>query len=150
MTVITRIRKRSRLSKLIHAKGGVSVRAAVESARANLEPMRERGLEILNAHIDSLERHAAAQDRPPVQAVYDLASAIMDTAGLFDMTEVCHAAFNLCEIADRHADDAPFDWRVVDVHVRALRFLMTLPSDEAEARRAVLAGLGRITEHKTV
>lgn len=150
MSVVTWVKRRSRLSKLIDAPGGKSVGAAVRDAVANLEPLREESVRVINGHIDALERMAASDPRPadPDEAVYRLASAVLDAAGPFALHDVSQAAYSLCEIADSHPEGAPFDWRVVDVHVQAMRYLMVLPTDAADARRIVLEGLKQVAEHK--
>ena len=44
--------------------------------------------------------------------------------------------------------DKPFDWRIVTVHAQALRLLLTLPVDAAEARTQVLASLKDVLKAK--
>ena len=148
--VVTWVRRKSRLATLIDAAGGVSVGSALRAADANLAPMRERALEVINAHIERLAT-LAVQDGPTderLDMVYRTTASILDAASPFGLKDVSAAAHNLCEIADDHAPGAPFDWRVVEVHVKTFQLLRALDEGDSAAREAVLGGLQQVAAHK--
>ena len=91
----------------------------------------------------TLEEAARVLDR-----AYDHSSAVIDAAGPFELKDLCAAAANLCDLIDAAPEDKPFDWRIVTVHAQALRLLLTLPAEAAEARTQVLASLKDVLKAK--
>ena len=152
MSVVTWVRRKSRLASMINERGGVSIGAALKQAEANLAPMRDEGMAVINARLKELTA-IRSEDGPTddrVERAYHASSAILDAASPFDIAHVSKAAHNLCEIADNHQAGREFDWRVVDVHVGAMTLLMSLPTDATAARDQVLAGLYQVAEKKGV
>ncbi|AYG95996.1 chemotaxis protein CheE [Brevundimonas naejangsanensis] len=150
MTVITHNRRRSRLSTLVDQPGGVSVGVALTQARANLAGLEARSREIIAeqvAALAALPAPAAADERALDQA-YAHASAVIDAASPFALDDLCAAAANLCDLIDAAPEDRPFDWRVVTVHAQALRLLLTLPPEAADARAQVLDSLKDVLKAK--
>jgi len=152
MTVITHNRRRSRLSTLIDQPGGVSAGVALAQAKANLAEMEGRSRAVIEEQVAalallqpaaSLEETARALDQ-----AYNHSSAVIDAAGPFELKDLCAAAANLCDLIDAAPEDKPFDWRIVTVHAQALRLLLTLPADAAEARTQVLASLKDVLKAK--
>ena len=74
--------------------------------------------------------------------------AVIDAAGPFELNDLCAAAANLCDLIDAAPEGRPFDWRVVTVHAQALRLLLTLPSEAADARAKVLDSLKDVLKAK--
>ena len=152
MTVITHNRRRSRLSTLIDQPGGVSAGVALAQAKANLAEMEGRSRAVIEEQVAalallqpaaSLEETARALDQ-----AYNHSSAVIDAAGPFELKDLCAAAANLCDLIDAAPEDRPFDWRIVTVHAQALRLLLTLPAEAAEARTQVLASLKDVLKAK--
>lgn len=152
MTVITHNRRRSRLSTLIDQPGGVSAGVALAQAKANLAEMEARSRAVIEEQVSALaaltpgatpEETARALDQ-----AYDHSSAVIDAAGPFDLKDLCAAAANLCDLIDAAPEDKPFDWRIITVHAQALRLLLTLPAEAAEARAQVLASLKDVLKAK--
>lgn len=146
MSVVTWVRRKSRLATLVNAPGGVSIGVALRQADSNLAPMRQQGMDVINERLEELTaiRHEDGPIDTRVERAYRASSAILDAASPFEIAHVSKAAHNLCEIADNHGKGQPFDWRVVDVHVRAMTLLMSLPTDAGAARDEVLAGLYKV------
>ncbi len=149
MAVIQWIRKKPRLASLIEQPGGVSVRKALNEAVVVLEPMRKEALSLIDGHIKVLEALVEAgigNDREGyLRQLYERATAVLDSAGPFDLEDVCAAAYSLCELVDRYErTGVACDERAVAVHVRALRLLVTMGSGTPEARLPVLEGLQRV------
>ena len=152
MTVITHNRRRSRLSTLIDQPGGVSAGVALAQAKSNLAEMEARSRAVIEeqvAALATLQPAATLEEASRVlDQVYDHSSAVIDAAGPFELKDLCTAAANLCDLIDAAPEDRPFDWRIVTVHAQALRLLLTLPVDAAEARTQVLASLKDVLKAK--
>jgi len=150
MTVITHNRRRSRLSTLVDQPGGVSVGVALNQARANLAGLEARSREIIQEQVTALAALPAPVgiDETALDQAYSHASAVIDAAGPFELNDLCAAAANLCDLIDAAPEGRPFDWRVVTVHAQALRLLLTLPSEAADARAKVLGSLKDVLKAK--
>ncbi|WEK59054.1 MAG: chemotaxis protein CheE [Candidatus Brevundimonas phytovorans] len=153
MTVITHNRRRSRLSTLIDQPGGISAGVALTQAKANLAEMAERSRAVIEEQVAALAALRPAAVAPEEAArlldqAYDHSSALIDAAGPFELKDLCAAAANLCDLIDAAPEDKPFDWRIVTVHAQALRLLLTLPAEAAEARTQVLASLKDVLKAK--
>lgn len=151
MTVITHAQRTSRLSKMIDAAGGVSIGVALTRARANLELLRPRCLEELVIRIAALEAvqppRSGGDDDARAQA-YSAATGVIDTAGPFEMRDLCAVAAGLCDLIDAATPQRPFDWRVLPVCVQTLRLLMALPADAADGRTRVRASFDEMVSRK--
>ena len=152
MTVITHNRRRSRLSTLIDQPGGVSAGVALAQAKANLAEMEARSRAVIEEQVSALAalRPASSPEETTrvLDQAYDHSSAVIDAAGPFELKDLCAAAANLCDLIDAAPEDRPFDWRIVTVHAQALRLLLTLPNEAADARTQVLASLKDVLKAK--
>lgn len=152
MTVITHPRRKSNLAKMIDSAGGVSVGVALARARANLESMRPRAMQIIDAEIGALEALRApvsAADTPVrLDEAYRIVTALIDAAGPFDLVDLCRAAAGLCDLIGAIDPGEIFDWRIVTVHARSLRLLQTLPEGATEERARILQSLSEVIERK--
>lgn len=150
--VVVRQQRKSRLSTMIDAAGGLSVSVAKAQALANLNVMRPRGLDIIKAQIAELAAMTAPSgpDDRAVSRAYGLSAGIVDAAGPFEMNDLCRAASGLCDLLDAAPEGETFDWRIVTVHVQAMQLMLALPDgDEGEAARAkVLDGLDEMLRVK--
>lgn len=152
MTVITHARRKSRLSKIIDAAGGVSVGAALVQARNHMEKLRPRSLAEVADRISELEQ-LQATDSPEEAAerlavAYRAANGVIDSAGPFDLDDVCKAAVGLCDLIDAVSPARPFDWRVLPVFAQSMRLLMALPLEAKEERGRILSSLDRMIDLK--
>jgi hypothetical protein len=152
MTVITHNRRRSRLSTLIDQPGGVSVGTALTQARANLAEYEARSRQVIEEQVAALAAMtppAGLEDASvTLDQAYVRSSAVIDAAGPFEMKDICTAAANLCDLIDAAPEDRAFDWRIVTVHAQALRLLLTLPKEAADARSQVLDSLKDVLKAK--
>lgn len=149
MSVVQWIRKKPRLSTLIDQPGGVTVRKALNQAKVDLEPMRAEAMSLIDGHIKVLEAlvvEGMGQDRAAyLRKLYEGGTGVLDSAGPFDLEDVCSAAYSLCELVDRYErTGVECDERAVAVHVQSLRLLVTMGSGTPEARLPVLEGLQRV------
>lgn len=151
MSVVIRTPRTSRLSKLIDSAGGASVALALARAKHNLAKLEPRSLDVIKGHVANLTvlTPPAGPDEtsPRMEAAYRAAVGVLDAAGPFERHDLCAAAVSLCDLIDG-ANPSGFDWRIVQVHARALELMLTLPADAAEPRKRVLEGLAEVRTRK--
>lgn len=151
MSVVIRTPRVSRLSKLIDSAGGASVALALARAQRNLAKLEPRSLEVVKGHVAELLALTppAGPDEalPRMEAAYRAAVGVLDAAGPFERHDLCAAASSLCDLIDGSGQGG-FDWRIVQVHARALELMLTLPPDAADPRQRVLEGLAEVRSRK--
>ncbi|MBU1346241.1 MAG: chemotaxis protein CheE [Alphaproteobacteria bacterium] len=149
--VIWRPRK-SRLSKLIDQSGGLSVGIALKQAATELKALEAESRAIVAARIADLSALVPPESDEPrgerLEQAYGLSSAVIQAAGPFNRDDLCAAAAGLCDLIDAAEPGKPFDWRIVTVHAQALKLILSLPDDAAEARAEVLNGLSQVLARK--
>ena len=136
------------LKARISLPGGKTLAAAVADAEAEIEAHRPDVIRDVDQRIAELERIAGVSGGPAVdeaERIYGEASAIVDSAGLFDLEDVGQAAYSLCELVDRLGHARVWDGPAVQVHVGSIRLLRGLPADAARERAQLLAGLNAVT-----
>ncbi|MDY6922642.1 MAG: chemotaxis protein CheE [Pseudomonadota bacterium] len=152
MTVITHARRKSRLATMIDSAGGITVGAALSRARANVAALRPRGLAEVARHIGELGDVAPSADPgsriETLHRIYRAANDLIDAAAPFDLDEICAVAVSLCDVVDRVAKEAELDWRIIEVHVQALRLLNTLPPEATAERTEITGQLARMVARK--
>lgn len=152
MTLITHARRKSNLARMIDSAGGVSVGVALARARANIEAKRAEALTVVESEIAALEAVPAPtgpDDTPArLDQAYRAATAVIDAAGPFELSDLCRAASGLCDLIGAARPGEAFDWRIVTVHALSLRLLQSLSLEAAEERARVLHDLGRMVERK--
>lgn len=130
------------LYDVLDKPGGVSVDVALKRAENAIENYRGRATTSLNETLVKLERIAKARAEPNPDEVYELATFVLDIAGIF-MPDLCRAAHSLCELVHRMKAAGKWDWPAIDVHVSAMRLLFDVKSDP-QAVQSVLTGLGAV------
>lgn len=152
MSVVIRTPRTSRLSRLIDSAGGASVALALARAKRNLAKLEPRSLEVVRGHVAellALTAPAGPDDTVPrMDAAYRAAVGVLDAAGPFERHDLCGAAASLCDLIDGAGDGAGFDWRIVQVHARALELMLTLPAEASDQRKRVLDGLAEVRTRK--
>jgi hypothetical protein len=153
VTVVLTTPRKSRLSAMIDRPGGVSVGVALTQARANLEAMQDRGLDIVAERIAELATlKAPTPDHidpgQPLARAYALASEVIDAAHPFERDDLCAVAAGLCDLIDAAPSGRPFDWRIVTVHAQAMQLILTLPPEAVDDRRAILDSLAQVLAKK--
>jgi len=153
MVVVLRHERKSRLAAMIDQPGGCSVGVALAQAKANLGTLQSKSLRIVTDRISELATmntpDAADPDSARVLAhAYNLASAIIDAAGPFELYDLCTVAAGLCDLIDAAPKGRAFDWRVVTVHAQSMQLIMSLPPEALETRVQVLDSLKKVLEKK--
>lgn len=149
MTVITHT-QRSRLTEMVDRPGGVSVGVALAQAKANLDALKDQARAIIAENIAILLAPPAPDLIEPLRldAAYAASSQIIDAASPFSMDDLCTAAKGLCDLLDAAPRQGGFDWRIATVHAQAMKMLLSLPPEQAEARAAILANLHEVLRRK--
>lgn len=141
MTQAITFKYKSRLAKQLAQPGGRTIADAVRLAERGVEGHRESGMRAMAAILGQLEQACRAREAASGQSIYDLAAGLLDMAGFFDTGPFYGAAYSLCDLADAMLASGTWDWPPVEVHVRALRLILTDGCVDGEASTAVLAGL---------
>lgn len=135
------------LSRQVFEPGGRTVRNALEKANAELEVHREPVMATITETLDLLDA-VAAKGAPDAGArVYQLASAIVDLGGFFDMGPMHEAAYSLCDISDRMNTAEAWHWPSVHVHLQAMRLILNGGCRESRESDALLEGLHSVSQH---
>lgn len=137
-------RVRPTLADQIRLPGGRKVAAAVASAEAALDEHRDAAVAAMARMVEELEVLCRAPSDADFDRVYPLASSLAGTAGFFDTGPFYHAAYSLCELAEKLAAAGRRDWASVEVHARALRLMLADGFRDSEETRLMLEGLSAL------
>ncbi|NEX95030.1 hypothetical protein [Caulobacter sp. 17J65-9] len=147
MSVVKIIPVKHRLSAQMRRAGGLTVEQALSRAGAALEGHRAEAMTAIERTVVKLEAAAGAErETTTPDRIYDLSAEILDIAGLFGAQPLCDASWSLCELADRLRSRGEWEWAGVEVHVRALRFLLTAGYETTPVLKAVIDGLWEVTD----
>lgn len=147
MSAVRIIPVKHRLSAQMRRAGGLTVEQALKAASAALDTHREAAWTAIEKTLVKLEaavgpeRATATPDR-----IYDLSAEILDIAGLFGSQPLVDACWSLCELADRLRTRGEWEWAGVEVHVRALRFLLSAGAETTPVLKSVIDGLWEVTD----
>jgi hypothetical protein len=146
MTEARTFKVKTNLSKQVSCPGGRTISSAVARATAALDGHRDKAMQTVEETVCSLEEICGSQPVGSERRVYDLATVLLDLSGFFDTGPLYPAAYSLCEISDRMLDAEAWDWPSVEVHVRALRFVLADGCRSGGMAETILAGLRSVTE----
>lgn len=150
MTVITHVQRRSRLAEMVDRPGGVSVGVALAQAQANLGGLRDQACAIIADNIAVLlaEPAPGTIEALRLDLAYSASNQIIDAASPFAMDDLCTAAKGLCDLLDAAPRQGGFDWRIATVHAQAMKLLLSLPTDAAAPRAAIVDNLAEVLKRK--
>lgn len=131
------------LYDVLDKPGGVSVDTALKRAEGAMENYRGQANAALTQRVQLLEAIAKSRSEEGAAQVYEVATFILDIAGIFQ-PPLCRAAHSLCELVHRMKAANRWDWAAIDVHVGAMRLLMGKKDDKEPAVLSVLNGLGAV------
>jgi len=135
-----------KLTDQISREGGMTMALANERAGREMKALEGKSREAVAATIDALEAMAKARTAP-MDAVYDLATQVLDIAGLYDQRLLCEATYALCELTDRLRSQNRVDWKAISVHVDALKLIWAAPPRAHAGMKSLVEGLWAIVEH---
>lgn len=151
MTVITHVRRKSRLGAMIDAAGGISVLRALADADKNLEALKPPSMAEVARQAELLSRIAPpaqpANNEDALNRLYVACTSIIDAAGPYDMDDVCQITRSLCDLIDAATATRPFDWRIPQVYSSSLAMMLRLRRDDPE-RAAIKTHLDRLIASK--
>lgn len=139
-------RIKSRLARQLAIPGGCSVQEAVRRANVGVEARRVDATRELSAVVGRLAALCQERSAAGEATVYDLATALVDVAGLLNTGAFYKVAYGLCEVADRMTAQGRWDWSSVEVHVSALRLLLHNSLNDAAAATLLLS-LAAVNDH---
>lgn len=154
MVVVLRKERKSRLSAMIDQAGGISVGVALAQAKANLETLQGQSQTIVADRVAALvalpepDRTVANAARAAMENAYEIASAVIDAAGPFELFDLCAVAAGLCDLIDAAQEADRFDWRIVTVHAQSMQLIMSLPPEAVDERSRVLDSLKQVLAKK--
>ncbi|MBO9544077.1 chemotaxis protein CheE [Caulobacter sp.] len=150
---VRKFRPPNRLASLIKDKGGILAKDAVAAAEAGVETLRESSMAALDEALGEIERRfgKSAPDRATAsfEALYLLASRVIDVSMFVSDAGVDKAAMSLCGLADSCGTAGVWRWDAVDVHLNALKLLRAHGAELLpEQRDAMLEGLYQVSHYK--
>lgn len=143
----------NRLAKMIKERGGLLAQDAIAAAEAGVESLREASLSALDETLAEIEARfgKAAENREAesFEALYVLASRIIDVSAFVAGTGLDRAAMSLCGLADNCAEAEAWRWDAVDVHLNALKLLRSVGASLPAAQRdSMLQGLYKVSHFR--
>jgi hypothetical protein len=127
------------------APGGISLEEAVRRADTNVAAAKDRFLTGVDEKLALAVNLAKGKDAASLGALRVTATEVGNLAGIYNLVELREAAESLRLLLSRIADK-PTPWAAIGVHVDAMVSLRRADiSGEANARKAVLEGLRRVT-----
>lgn len=135
---------RPAIADQIRLPGGQKVSEAVAAADAALDDQRASAVEGLIQGVERLEALCRAPSDGAFASVYPIAAALAGTAGFFETGPFYRAVYSLCELAEKLEAAGRRDWSSVEVHVKALRLILTTGFDDGAEARAMLDGLSAL------
>lgn len=131
------------LYDILDKAGGVSVDVAMKRADQAMENHRASAKTALVDAVTKLEARVRTAGPPAAKEIYDLATFVVDIAGIFQ-PPLFRAASSLCDLTQRMEASGRWDWPSVAVHASTMRLLMDARDDKDPAVQAVLRGLGSV------
>lgn len=150
---VRKFRPPNRLASMIKDKGGILAKDAVAAAEAGVETLRESSMAALDEALGEIEgrfgRAAPDRARESAEALYLLASRVIDVSLFVADAGIDKAAMSLCGLADSCAAAGAWRWDAVDVHLNALKLLRAHGAElPVEQRDAMLQGLYQVSHYK--
>ena len=141
---------RPAIADQIRRPGGKKMGEAVAAADAALDDQRASAVDGLVQGVERLEALCRDRSSDGFLSVYPLAANLAGTAGFFETGPFYRAVYSLCELTEKLGAAGRRDWSSVEVHVKALRLILTTgfqDGPEAKAMVEGLAALVRKAEH---
>lgn len=135
---------RPALADQIRLPGGKKVGEAVAAADAALDDQRASAVEGLVQGVERLEALCAERCDDAFASVYPLAANLAGTAGFFETGPFYRAVYSLCELTEKLGAAGRRDWSSVEVHVKALRLILTTGFEDGPEAKAMLDGLAAL------
>lgn len=135
---------RPAIADQIRLPGGRKVSEAVAAADAALDDHRALAVESLTQDVERLEALCRKPTNAAFDSLYPIAAALAGTAGFFQTGPFYRAVHSLCELTEKLGAAGRRDWSSVEVHVKALRLILTAGFDDGPEAQVVLEGLSAL------
>jgi hypothetical protein len=150
---VRKFRPPNRLAAMMRDRGGVLAKDAIAAAEAGVETLREASMAALDESLGEIERRFGKSNEGRTaespEALYLLASKVIDVSAFVADAGVDKAAMSLCGLADSCAETKSWRWDAIDVHLNALKLLRAMGAElPAEQREAMLQGLYQVSHYR--
>ena len=135
---------RPAIADQIRLPGGKKVGEAVAAADAALDDQRASAVEGLVQGVERLEALCRERSDEGFVSVYPIAAHLAGTAGFFETGPFYRAVYSLCELTEKLGAAGRRDWSSVEVHVKALRLILTTGFQDGPEAKAMLEGLAAL------
>lgn len=135
---------RPAIADQVRLPGGKKVGEAVAAADAALDDQRASAVEGLTQGVERLEALCREPSDAQFALLYPIAANLAGTAGFFETGPFYRAVYSLCELTERLNAVGRRDWSSVDVHVKALRLILTTGFEDGPEAAAMLDGLSAL------
>lgn len=125
MTEVRATKIKSSLASQLSRPGGRTIADAQRLAETGLQSHKAGVMEDLGRLISQLEALCVSKTPEGQARVYGLASALVDMSGFFDTGPFYSAGYSLCDLSERMQAAGTWSWPAVEVHVKALRLILT-------------------------
>jgi hypothetical protein len=153
MVAITHFPK-TRLAELAGRLGGISRSDAIAEAKSQLEAMRSRSDDVIEASIGALEaivygpEHGDGYSTEQMGEILRLCDQIVTLAGTFDYGALDKVTRSLCDVTDGLLQAERHDAAPIHVHMRAMRMVSpSAPPLAPEEMDQMLSELTKILTH---
>ena len=135
---------RPAIADQIRRPGGKKMGEAVAAADAALDDQRASAVEGLVQGVERLEALCRDRSDEDFASVYPIAAHLAGTAGFFETGPFYRAVYSLCELTEKLGVAGRRDWSSVEVHVKALRLILTTGFQDGPEAKAMLDGLAAL------
>lgn len=125
MSEVRTLKIQSPLARQLARPGGRTIADAQRLAETGLQSHKADIMGDLGRLIGQLETLCVEATPEGRDRVYVLASALVDLAGFFDTGPLYTAGYSLCDLSERMQSMGVWNWPAVEVHVKALRLILT-------------------------
>ncbi|MES1201217.1 MAG: hypothetical protein ABUS57_07180 [Pseudomonadota bacterium] len=136
------------LKRFLEAPGGISQEAAVQRATDSLEMIRHSAMEEIDSCLADIRTFSAMPSPTSAQKhqLHERSNSLLGFAGMYDMPDLCAAAYSLCELVDAMIMHGRWQAEAVHIHYDAMHKLREPQHLVAEERERLVTGLRQVTE----
>jgi len=135
------------LKRFLEAPGGISQDAAVQRATDSLEMIRHSAMEEIDACLADVRDLSALPHPTSAQQhkLHERGNSLLGFAGMYDMPDLCAAAYSLCELVDAMMMRGTWQAEAIHIHYDAMHKLREPHTLSAEERERLVSGLRKVT-----
>lgn len=136
------------LKRFLDAPGGISEKDAIQRATDSLEMIRHEALEEIDTCLAQIGALAEMRSPSPAtqHALHQYGNSILSFAGMYDLPDLCAAAYSLCELIDAMMSNGRWEVAGIVIHHDAMRKLREPKRLSLEERERLVSGLRKVTQ----